>query len=91
MSIVENVADVRRRISAAARAAGRNPGDITLMAVSKTFPAESIREAYAAGLRIFGENRVQEFSGKAALLADLNRRRVAHDRSPANQQSRSRG
>jgi pyridoxal phosphate enzyme (YggS family) len=42
------------------------------MAVSKTFPADSIREAYAAGLRIFGENRVQEFSGKAALLADLN-------------------
>ncbi len=71
MSIVENVADVRRRISAAARAAGRNPDDITLMAVSKTFPADSIREAYAAGLRIFGENRVQEFSGKAGGSARL--------------------
>ena len=71
MSIVENVADVSRRISAAARGAGRHPDQITLMAVSKTFPAESIREAYAAGLRIFGENRVQEFSGKAAALADL--------------------
>ena len=41
------------------------------MAVSKTFAVEHIREAYAAGLRVFGENRVQEFSGKAALLADL--------------------
>ena len=41
------------------------------MAVSKTFPPECIREAYAAGLRVFGENRVQEFSGKAGALADL--------------------
>jgi PLP dependent protein len=71
MSIVENVANVRRRISTAALAAGRNPDEITLMAVSKTFPADSIREAYAAGLRIFGENRVQEFTGKAGTLCDL--------------------
>ena len=71
MSIAENVATVRERISAAARRAGRNPDDITLMAVSKTFPAERIREAYAAGLRIFGENRVQEFLGKADALRDL--------------------
>jgi pyridoxal phosphate enzyme (YggS family) len=71
MSIVENVADVRRRISTAALTAGRNPDEITLMAVSKTFPADSIREAYAAGLRIFGENRVQEFAGKAGALRDL--------------------
>jgi pyridoxal phosphate enzyme (YggS family) len=42
------------------------------MAVSKTFPAESIREAYAAGLRVFGENRVQEFAGKAAAVRDLH-------------------
>jgi hypothetical protein len=41
------------------------------MAVSKTFPVESIREAYAAGLRVFGENRVQEFAGKAEALRDL--------------------
>jgi pyridoxal phosphate enzyme (YggS family) len=41
------------------------------MAVSKTFPVESIREAYAAGLRVFGENRVQEFAGKATALRDL--------------------
>ena len=68
MSIAENVAEVRQRINAAARRAGRDPEEITLMAVSKTFPPESIREAYAAGLRVFGENRVQEFSGKVAAV-----------------------
>src|SRR5271163_3170689 len=71
MSIAENIARVQERIAAAARRAGRNPDDITLMGVSKTFPVESIREAYAAGLRVFGENRVQEFAGKAAALRDL--------------------
>jgi len=68
---VENVASVQERLSAAARRAGRNPADITLMGVSKTFPAERIREAYAAGLRVFGENRVQEFADKADALRDL--------------------
>ena len=71
MSIVENVACVRERLSAAACRAGRNPADITLMAVSKTFSVEHIREAYAAGLRVFGENRVQEFASKAPALSDL--------------------
>jgi pyridoxal phosphate enzyme (YggS family) len=71
MSTAENIARVRLRISAAARRAGRNPDDITLMGVSKTFPAELIRKAYAAGLRVFGENRVQEFAGKAEALSDL--------------------
>lgn len=71
MSIAENIAQVRQGIAAAARRAGRNPDEITLMAVSKTFPAESIREAYAAGLRVFGENRVQEFAGKADAVRDL--------------------
>jgi pyridoxal phosphate enzyme (YggS family) len=71
MSIAENIALMRERIAAAARRAGRNPDEITLMGVSKTFPVESIREAYAAGLRVFGENRVQEFSGKAGALHDL--------------------
>jgi pyridoxal phosphate enzyme (YggS family) len=71
MSIAENVAEVRQRIAAAARRVGRHPAEITLMAVSKTFPAQSIRETYDAGLRVFGENRVQEFSGKSAELADL--------------------
>jgi pyridoxal phosphate enzyme (YggS family) len=71
MSIPENVAEVRQRIAAAARRARRDPSEITLMAVSKTFPAESIRQAYAAGIRVFGENRVQEFSSKSIQLADL--------------------
>ncbi len=71
MSIAENLAQVRERIEAAARRAGRRPEEIALMAVSKTFPAERIREAYDAGLRLFGENRVQEFAGKADSLGDL--------------------
>jgi hypothetical protein len=72
MSIAENVAEVRERINAAAHRAGRDPKQITLMAVSKTFPPECIREAYEAGLRIFGENRVQEFTGKAKALRCLH-------------------
>jgi len=71
MSIAENLARVRERIDAAARRAGRRSEDIALMAVSKTFPAERIREAYDAGLRLFGENRVQEFAGKIDSLRDL--------------------
>jgi pyridoxal phosphate enzyme (YggS family) len=71
MSIAENIAHVRVRLEAAARRAGRRPEEIALMAVTKTHPAESIREAYAAGLRMFGENRVQEFAGKAGSVADL--------------------
>src|SRR5260370_26383782 len=71
MSIAENIAKVRERIAAAARRASRNPNDITLMGVSKTFPPECIREAHAAGLRVFGENRVQELAGKADALRGL--------------------
>ncbi len=71
MSLAENIAWVRERIAAAARRAGRNADEVTLMGVSKTFPVERIREAYTAGLRVFGENRVQEFAAKAAALRDL--------------------
>src|SRR3979411_1442635 len=71
MSIAENIARVQEQIAAAARRAARNPEEITLMGVSKTFPVERIREAYAAGLLVFGENRVQEFAGKADALHDL--------------------
>ena len=71
MSIAQNLAAVRERIGHSARRAGRNPDDIELMAVSKTFPAERIREAYAAGQRLFGENRVQEFAEKIAALKDI--------------------
>jgi pyridoxal phosphate enzyme (YggS family) len=72
MSIAHNLARVRERMAAAAGRAGRQPEDIALMAVSKTFPAERIREAYDAGLRLFGENRVQEFAGKAVSLQHLH-------------------
>jgi pyridoxal phosphate enzyme (YggS family) len=71
MSISENIAAVRERMASAARRTGRTPDDVTLMAVSKTHPPERIREAYDAGQRRFGENRVQEFSGKSEALADL--------------------
>lgn len=71
MSIPENVVLVRERIAAAARRAGRNSEEVTLMAVSKTFAVEQVREAFRAGLRVFGENRVQEFAGKAVALAGL--------------------
>jgi PLP dependent protein len=71
MSIAENIARLRERMETASRRAGRNPADITPMAVSKTFPPELIREAYGAGIRVFGENRVQEFAGKAGALRDL--------------------
>jgi len=71
MTLSENIAFVQERVSAAARRAGRTPREVTLMGVTKTQSPERIREAYAAGLRVFGENRVQEFAGKAGALADL--------------------
>jgi PLP dependent protein len=71
MSIAENIAAVRERIAAAAERAGRNADEVALMAVSKTMPAARIREAYGAGQRLFGENRVQEFAGKVGALRDL--------------------
>jgi PLP dependent protein len=71
MGIAENIARVQERIAAAAQRAAHDPKEITLMGVSKTFSAESIREAYVAGLRVFGENRVQEFAGKADAVRDL--------------------
>ncbi len=71
MSIADNLARVRERIDVAADRVGRRPQDVILMAVSKTFPADVIREAHAAGQRVFGENRVQEFANKAVQLQDL--------------------
>jgi PLP dependent protein len=62
--IAANLAAVRQRIEAAARAADRAPESVTLVAVSKTHPAASVREALAAGHRTFGENRVQEARAK---------------------------
>ena len=71
MPISENIARVREQIAAAARRAGRQPEGISLMAVSKTFAPVKIREAYEAGVRLFGENRVQEFAGKSDAVRDL--------------------
>jgi uncharacterized pyridoxal phosphate-containing UPF0001 family protein len=69
--IAENLAHVRRRIELAASRAGRSSKEITLVAVSKTHSAHEIREMYEAGIRHFGENRVQERESKLAQLAGL--------------------
>jgi pyridoxal phosphate enzyme (YggS family) len=68
MSINHNLEIVRESVDRAADRAGRNPSDIALMAVSKTKPVEMIREAYEAGQRLFGENRVAEAAEKFAEL-----------------------
>jgi len=67
----ERLAKVEERIQNAANRAGRKRDEITLVAVTKKFPAEVTREAYALGLRSFGENYVQEFERKHPLLTDL--------------------
>src|ERR1022692_3164728 len=72
MSVAANISSIKERMAAAARGAGRNPDDIALIAVSKTQPPERIREAYDAGQRRFGENRVQEFVAKVEALRDLH-------------------
>ncbi len=63
-SAVDRLQEVRRRIASAAKEAGREPGAVTLVAVSKTFDADAIRPVIEAGQRVFGENRVQEAQGK---------------------------
>jgi pyridoxal phosphate enzyme (YggS family) len=71
-TIASRLLDVRARIRAAARAAGRSPDDIRLVAVSKTFPFSAVREACEAGQRDFGENRVQEALQKIALSTEFS-------------------
>jgi pyridoxal phosphate enzyme (YggS family) len=71
MEVEDNVARVRERIAAACRRAGRPPETVRLLAVSKTVPPPLIRRAYDAGLRDFGESRVQEAADKRATLSDL--------------------
>ncbi|QIA05861.1 YggS family pyridoxal phosphate-dependent enzyme [Pseudomonas fluorescens] len=70
-TIADNIALVSSRIHAATAAAGRDENSVQLLAVSKTKPAQALREAYAAGLRDFGENYLQEALGKQLELADL--------------------
>ena len=71
-AIAHNLAEVRARIEAAARRAGRDPAAVTLIAVSKTFSADHVRAAWQAGQRDFGENKVQEAEQKIAATADLS-------------------
>ena len=71
-TIAANLATLRERIANAAQRAGRRAEEITLVAVSKTHPAESILAAYEAGVRHFGENRVQEWEAKQTKVADLD-------------------
>ena len=68
MSIATQLESIRARISAAEARANREPGSATLLAVSKTFPAQDVAEAYAAGQRLFGENRLQEAMEKIPAL-----------------------
>jgi len=70
-TIAERVERVRSRIAAACERAGRSPGDVTLIAVTKGFGPETIRAAAAAGVTDFGENRLQEAQAKLPLLNDL--------------------
>jgi PLP dependent protein len=71
MSIAENLAHLHQKIAEACHRANRSQDDVALMAVSKVHPVEVILEAYAAGQRLFGENRVQEFQEKSPDLAAL--------------------
>jgi pyridoxal phosphate enzyme (YggS family) len=68
--IAANLAAVRERIEAAARVADRMPDSVNLVAVSKTHPADAVRQALAAGHRLFGENRVQEAQAKYPVLRE---------------------
>ncbi len=70
-AVASNLQSVRSRIDAAARRAGRDPSDIRLIAVSKTFSADYVRAAWAAGQRDFGENKVQEALQKAGQTSDI--------------------
>src|SRR5271155_4727361 len=69
--IAENIRRIEERIHAACLRSGRDAAEVKLMAVSKTHPAEAIASGFAAGLRLFGENRVQEFQQKLLDLSSL--------------------
>lgn len=79
MSLSGNLSEVQNRITQAARRAGRSPDEITLIAVSKTKPVEMIKEIYDAGIRDFGENKVQEISAKSPVLpSDIRWHMIGH-------------
>ncbi|MCI1655885.1 MAG: YggS family pyridoxal phosphate-dependent enzyme [Lachnospiraceae bacterium] len=77
--VTENLKDIRQRVADACRRAGRDPETVTLIAVSKTKPAEMLQEAYDAGVRDFGENKVQEMMQKEEILpADIRWHMIGH-------------
>ncbi|MDR2295435.1 MAG: YggS family pyridoxal phosphate-dependent enzyme [Clostridiales Family XIII bacterium] len=78
MGIQENIADIRRRIDEYARAAGRAPGEITLIAVSKTRTPQEINEAIEAGVTDIGENKVREITDKYGAVRPVNWHMIGH-------------
>ena len=84
MSVAANLERLRNEVADACARAHRNPADVALMAVSKVHPAEAFLEACAAGQRLFGENRVQEWQSKSAEVAHLFSN-AGQDFSPAGQ------
>lgn len=68
-SIVKRIREVQRLVDVACRRVGRNPADVTLIAVSKTFPWEDVQPVYECGIRDFGENYMQDALGKIALAS----------------------
>src|SRR5256885_14612189 len=70
-NLQKRLAAIRERIAAAAKRVGRRSDEVTLIAVSKTHPADAIRAAFEIGVKHFGENRVQEWEGKRGALQDL--------------------
>src|SRR5450631_4284172 len=70
-TIADNLARIRERVARAAERAGRRPDEVTIVAVTKTHPSDTILAAYEAGLRHFGENRVQEFESKVPAIANI--------------------
>jgi pyridoxal phosphate enzyme (YggS family) len=77
-TIADNLSLIQERVARAAAKASRPVEEITLIGVSKNHSAEAFREGYAAGLRHFGENRVQEWEGKRAQLGDLSHKITSH-------------
>lgn len=79
MSIAENLKEVQRDINEVCKKCGRNPSEVTLIAVSKTKPLEDLKEAYDAGARDFGENKVQELTAKIPNLpSDIRWHMIGH-------------
>lgn len=77
--VTDNLKKVIERMENAAKRAGRNPEDITLIAVSKTKPVELIKQVYDAGIREFGENKVQEIDRKSEVLPkDIKWHMIGH-------------